>query len=235
MLKNPNNPLSLGKEPPQPMDSYPATYTDVHGTEATVITNDGETLCITIRGVEFKGSDFDLLEPCDDATPDQLKGFSLNQNELCSCRIECAIPILISDRGNPSQGTLTVDLILGDPGPRGSLNRQELQITLACDHGEYAGSGKSGWFEDELLEIQAKLPDGVFMQACINCLYSDYSPCGHGTFGGMMCFRNLKTAYLKVKSKADFWSIHNRYDRIVQETYVCPEFKRRIPGTGYRG
>ena len=73
------------------------------------------------------------------------------------------------------------------------------------------------------------LPDGVFMKICVNCLYSDYSPHGHGLFGWMMCFRNLKAEYLKVTSKAEFWSVHNRYDRLVQETYICPEFARRVP------
>jgi hypothetical protein len=51
----------------------------------------------------------------------------------------------------------------------------------------------------------------------------------------MMCFRNLKAEYVKVTTKEQFWSLHGRQDRLVQETYVCPEFERRIPGTGYRG
>jgi hypothetical protein len=86
-----------------------------------------------------------------------------------------------------------------------------------------------------LLDIQKHLPEGVFMKACINCLYSDYSPLGHGLFGGMMCFRNLKEEYLLVKSKDDLWSVHGRQERMVQETYLCPDFARRVPGTGYRG
>jgi hypothetical protein len=51
----------------------------------------------------------------------------------------------------------------------------------------------------------------------------------------MMCFKNLKNEYLKVTSKDEFWSVHDRFDRLVQETYLCPEFSRRVPGTGYRG
>ncbi len=90
-------------------------------------------------------------------------------------------------------------------------------------------------FEDELLEIQKQLPSGTCMRACINCLYSDYSPYGHGLFGSMMCFRNLKTEYLRVKSKSDFWGVHDRYEEMVQETYFCDEFEPRTPGTGYRG
>jgi len=30
-------------------------------------------------------------------------------------------------------------------------------------------------------------------------MFSDYSPYGHGLFGCMMCFRNLKEEYVKVK------------------------------------
>ena len=217
------------------MDSYPAKYTDAHGSEETNISNDGETIRMDIRGVNFTGTDFDSLEPSGDTQQDQLAHFALNHNELCSCRIECAIPIPVCGHAKQALGTLSVELILGDPEPKGGLDRETLQITLACDYGRFAGSGKSGWFEDELLEIQSQLPDGVHMRACINCLYSDYSPYGHGAFGCMMCFRNLKSEYLAVKSKQEFWSVHNRYDRMVQETYLCPEFKRRIPDTGYRG
>jgi hypothetical protein len=217
------------------MVSYPAKYTDAHGQEETIIFNDGETLRMTIRGLEFAGTDFDSLEPAGDAPQGHMAQFSLHRNELCSCRIECEIPVPLNDHGNLKEGLLTVELILGDPAPNGSLDREELHITLSCNHGQFAGSGTSAWFEDELLGIQSQLPEGVFMQACINCLYSDYSPYGHGAFGCMMCFRNLKSEYLAVKSKQDFWSVHDRYDRLVQETYLCPEFDRRIPGIGYRG
>lgn len=79
------------------------------------------------------------------------------------------------------------------------------------------------------------MPEGVFIKACINCRYSDYSPYGHGLFGCMTCFRNIKAEYLKVTTKQEFWSLHGRQDRFVQETYLCGEFERRIPGTGYRG
>jgi hypothetical protein len=97
-------------------------------------------------------------------------------------------------------------------------------------------SGDSGgWFEGEWLDIQKALPEAVVIKACINCLYSDYSPYGHGLFGCMMCFRNIKDEYLRVNSKQSFWSVHGRQERMVQETYLCPDFARRIAGTGYRG
>jgi Family of unknown function (DUF6304) len=216
------------------VESYPATYSDAHGSEPTTIANDSETLRLSLRGVAFMGRDFDSLEPTG-AAPEQLRRFTLSQGCLCSCRIECRIPVPIHERGKLLDGTLSVELVLGAPTPNGGLDREQLRIILEYDGRRIAGTGTSGWFEDELLGIQAQLPEGVLIKACINCLYSDYSPYGHGLFGCMMCFRNLKAEYLKVTTKQEFWSVHGRQDRFVQETYLCPEFERRIPGTGYRG
>lgn len=217
------------------MDSYITKYTDSQGSEDTIISNDGRMLRVRIRGIEFSGTNFDSFEPSEEVTAAQLSLFTLEHNELCSCRFEFEIPILMSHLDSPSNGTLSVVLILGDPRPTGGIDREELQITLTCEWGRFSGSGKSGWFEDELLEIQSQLPPDVYMKTCINCLYSDYSPAGHGAFGCMLCFRNLKSEYLAVKTKSDFWPVLNCTDICVQETYLCPEFTRRIRGTGYRG
>ena len=216
------------------MDLYPATYSDAHGSETTTIANDSETLRLWLRGVEFVGRDFDSLEPTG-APPKQLQRFRLNQGCLCSCRIECRIPVPVNERGKLSDGSLAVELALGNPAPNGGPDREQLRIVLEYDDQRFIGPGTSGWFEDELLAIQLQLPEGVYIKACINCLYSDYSPYGHGLFGCMMCFRNLKAEYLKVTTKKEFWSVHGRQDRFVQETYLCQEFRRRIQGIGYRG
>tara|TARA_R110000850_G_scaffold275084_1_gene413662 strand:+ start:2131 stop:2304 length:174 start_codon:yes stop_codon:yes gene_type:complete len=56
-----------------------------------------------------------------------------------------------------------------------------------------------------------------------------------GYLGDMMCFRNLKQEYLQVKSKQEFFHIHDHFERQVQETWLCDEFELRVPGTGYRG
>lgn len=216
------------------MDRYPTIYSDARGSEATTIANDNKTLRLSLRGVEFAGGDFDSLEPMG-AEPEQLQRFTLNQGCLCSCRIECRIPVPVYERGKLLNGSLAVELVLGNPGANGGLDREELRIVLKYDGQRFVGPGTSGWFEDELLAIQSQLSEGAYIKACINCLCSDYSPYGHGLFGCMMCFRNLKAEYLKVTTKKEFWSVHGRQDRFVQETYLCPEFERRIPGTGYRG
>jgi len=217
------------------MNGYPTRYSDKSGTEETVITNDGEVLRMNVRGVQFSGPNFDSFEPPENMPEDQLASFSLNHRDLCSCCIECQIPISVRAGGVSKTGTLFVQQVLGDPAPHGGLHLEELHITLECRCGKYSGTGTSGWFEDELLEIQTQLPDGAFMEMCINCLYSDYHPAGHGAFGCMMCFRNVKSEYLAVQSKQDFWSVVDHYERYVQETFHCDDFERRLVGTGYRG
>jgi len=217
------------------MISWPATYTDARGVETTVVLNDGETLRLPLRGVEFAGRDFDSLAAPANAPPEALRRFSFSGGCLCSCRIECEIPVSIHDSGQDAGGVLRVELSLGDARPDGGIDREELRLVLTVGDRRYAGSGTGGWFEDELLEIQAQLPEGVYIRTCINCMFSDYSPYGHGVFGWMMCFRNLKDEYLQVVSKETFWPLHDRYERLVQETWLCPEFERRAPGTGYRG
>ena len=92
------------------MDLYPATYSDAHGSETTTIANASETLRLSMRGVEFVGRDFDSLEPTG-APPKQLQRFRLSQGCLCSCRVECRIPVPVHERGKLSDGWLAVELM----------------------------------------------------------------------------------------------------------------------------
>src|SRR5689334_2517878 len=112
------------------MNMYPAKYTDARGSETTVIANDGETLRMPLRELEFVGDDFDSFEPPKDATAEQLGRFSLQFGWLCSCRIECKIPIPVNDCGRQVDGTLLVELVLGDPAPNGGIDREDLRIVL---------------------------------------------------------------------------------------------------------
>ena len=58
---------------------------------------------------------------------------------------------------------------------------------------------------------------------------------GHDLFGGLACFRDNKSGYRAVRSEGDSFRIWATVTEFVQETYLCPEFERRLPGTGYRG
>jgi hypothetical protein len=120
------------------------------------------------------------------------------------------------------------------PAPNGGLEKEVLTLSLDTDRQVFRSAGNSGWFEDELLSLQSSLPQGTYLKACISCAHSDYSPYGHGLFGGMACFRNLKEQYSQVKDKFDLFPILDQAE-VVQETYLCPEFEKRQPNTGYRG
>lgn len=210
-------------------------YKDKNGIEKTSILNDGEILSTLLRGITFKGIDFDSLEPEKYINSSLLESFSFSHGNLCNCIIEVYIQIPVCENDIIIDSQLKVVLELGNQVENGFLDKIKLILTLFYKDNIITSSGLSGWFEDELLDIQKKLHLGTYIRACINCAYSDYSPYGHGLFGTMMCFRNLKQEYLLVKSKDEFWEVHDRYDRLVQETYCCEEFELRITGTGYRG
>ncbi|MCB0155402.1 MAG: hypothetical protein KDF65_11455 [Anaerolineae bacterium] len=215
------------------MKSAEFVYKDRLGKIIGSMTNDGEEVRVFLGKWEFVGTEFNDLEPKNkEALPDR---FNLHHNALCDCTFDFKMPILINNKQKLMQSELSVMVKLGKPDSRGGLDNEEYRISLTYDGTQVYSSGKSGWFEDELLEIQKQMSKKVFIKSCINCQFSDYSPYGHGAFGAMMCFRNLKQEYNKVQTKTDFWKIHDRYDRFVQETFICDEFQRRVPGTGYRG
>lgn len=215
------------------MWTYPTKYRDAHGEEFTTIENNGQELRIVLRDVSFAGPTPDLLEP-EDASGERLATFSLCQNCLNACVMEWEMNVLITSVNDCKAAKLLVYFELGNPNPPRGLANEIVRLRLVVDGADYQSSGISGWFEDEMLDLQRRLPDGLYIKTCMNCLYSDYSPAGHGVFGDMMCFRNKKQEYLKIKGKAGFWALGEPAE-YVQETYLCPEFELRKPRTGYRG
>ena len=219
---------------------YPARYRDCFGEEGTTILNDGETLTMVVRGIQFQGNDFDSFEPRDTADPTQLSSFTFSHGSLCSCMIEADVPVLVVTPSGIVDGLLTFELELGEPLPTGRIDGERVKLRLSVNQQSFCSKGYTGWFEDELLGLQSQLPTGTFMKVCFNCAFSDYSPYGHGLFGNMICFRANKTGYLTMPSgedfeKNDYFAVMETVSENVQETYLCPEFERRTPGTGYRG
>jgi hypothetical protein len=188
-----------------------------------------------VRGVDFSGSDFDAFEPMTPDNSHELAKFHLHHKTLCSCIIECEIPIPVVKGSEVADGTLHMRLILGNPASNGGLDREVLELELRYKHLSVSSGGKTGWFEDELLQLQARLPKDTYMKACANCGLSDYHPAGHGLYGGLACFRDNKVGYRAVRGRHDIINVWDTMTEFVQETYLCPEFERRKPGTGYRG
>jgi hypothetical protein len=111
---------------------YPALYRDVHGEVATVKENDGKTLQMVVRGVVFTGTMFDDFEPTIAQDDPALASFSLYCNSLCSCVIECDMPLPVIFGAETLEGLLHMRLELGDPrqSARGGRDRKELQLVL---------------------------------------------------------------------------------------------------------
>lgn len=218
------------------MDAYyQGVYRDAAGEEAIVIHNDGNELRTTIRGVEFMGNSLDLLEPIHGWDQVRNLGFTVlpqsNYSELRDCEFyyEMPVPVVVPD--DEITGTLKIQVILmpvDDP-----FDYPRLFLTLRVLDTDYALDQLDEWFEDGMLRLQAKLPEKMYIKCCSNCMYSDYSPVGHGFYGSMMCFRGNKVRYTTAQTKSEYMKIP--LTAWVQETYLCPEFERRVPGIGYRG
>jgi len=213
--------------------TYPTRYADRSGVEHTTLRNHGSRLSLYLRGVSFSGGDLHSLEADPQAAPESLASFTRHWGSLCNCILEFVMPIPVVFVGRTVTCPLEVRLELGRPAPNNFLDRV-LTLALEADGRRFCSKGDSGWFEDELLTLQASMPADAYLKACICCAHSDYSPYGHGLFGDMACFRNQKDVYARVKNKFDLFEILDEGQR-VQETYLCSDFERRRPNTGYRG
>jgi hypothetical protein len=215
------------------VESYPVKYRDEFGAEITTIENDGKSLRMILRDTEFQSSMIDDWEAVTEIP--QSVSFPLHYGNLCSYVLDLEIPVFVFENNNILPGMLQVHLELGNPIGNRGLDREDLQLELIFNGRSFRSCGKHGWFEDELLEIHQSLPQGTYLKSCFNCAFSDYSPYGSGIFGCMACFRNTKQEYLALTGKAAFFELQDRISEQVQETYLCPEFEKRIPNTGYRG
>jgi len=217
--------------------THGATYRDAHGELATVLTNDGVLLRLTLAGVELSGGDFDALEVVGAPDPAALARFTFLDGSLCAFALAFELPIAVVAHGLDVPATLAVQVEIGPPqaslsGTHRSLAFERVRLVLAVVDQRYAASA-DGSFEYALEELRRGVPPGWYLKVCYGCALSDYSPGGSGLFGTLMCFREHKAAYRRVTSKAALFRIG--WGPSVQETHVCPEYEPRLPGTGYRG
>jgi len=77
--------------------------------------------------------------------------------------------------------------------------------------------GRTGWFEDEPIDLGDRLPEGSHRKDCL------------------ACFRGNQGGYRQVDTKEDLLAVGKTLNRFVQETDLCPEHESRRPGTGCRG
>jgi hypothetical protein len=215
---------------------FAGAYADASGQEAIVWRVEevrrpkvpGLKFFTTVRGMDLWGTDFDALEP---VAADAGAQLPLNRaGELTECVLSGDLPCTVEVGRERRAATITFSLDLRRSGERRPAAPGNLTLSMVLDGIAYQVT--DDWFEDGTLRLDRALPHGTRLVCCATCLLSDYSPAGHG-LTGMSCHREAKDQYLAVKSKRDYWSVPVTEE--VPETYLCDEYQRRIPGTGYRG
>ena len=116
---------------------YAARYKDRNGEELTSIHNDGNTFEMTVRGVEFEGSDFDGFEAKGSLDTARLSSFTFSfHGQLCDCVIQAAIPVQVITPYGIVDSVLDMDLELGKPTPKQGLASRGSQTPI-----ESSGTG----------------------------------------------------------------------------------------------
>jgi hypothetical protein len=129
-------------------DSWAGWYRDRQGAEAITLTAGGRQVRTQIRGVEYKGADFAVLEAVGAG----------EDGVLSSCVMEWDIPLPVSADGTVEVATLNCLLALGERDSRGPVGRAELSLTLLCGGAAYESGIAGGGFEEALGRIRSQLP-----------------------------------------------------------------------------
>ncbi len=214
------------------MRKYRATYQDKRGTEEIVIKSDGSDMYFTLRGINFEGQDFEMLEAEEiDDTKFEYEMFQDGSGDLTNFRITVTIPVLLFDsiKKNKFTAPLIVNVEVGETTTIKGLDSELTGLTLTTSFGEFTVEKKLEWMEDALIAIQNQLPEHIYLNTCLSCKYSNYHPVGNGMFGGLCCFKNHKVEVRKMNNKYDLmnsWTeegVKNKSLFFVQETFDCPE------------
>jgi hypothetical protein len=218
----------------RPETRWDARYADELGEEPVVFTTDGTELRTIIRGVRLTGLSPDSLQ-AEDA--DQPEGARLKFRDgwLDGYLVEVDIPVVVALGSSESKAIVKVAWDLRGSAPTPGSGKPTLVLQGATR--AFVIESDDATFESAIPKLERQLPAGSFVKSCLNCQYSDYGVGGSQEFGSLYCFRRLKTRYLAVRSKSDYLDLFDGSASIelTQETYLCPEFSRRTPGTGYRG
>lgn len=225
------------------MEVYNGFYIYKNSKIPISISNDGDKLSFLLFGCRFQGDEFS-----DFKSSEKLQGEILNYMEvwecpildenitelyLCNCIFELDIPqtlIKLEDNRKTTK-LLQVTYSLGKARPNGGLNSESVELSLDLENINYTAKG--GFFETAFDNLCQKIGNNYYFKNCYGCLFSDYSIYGQTSFGGMQCFFEDKTNYLKAENKFDFAEL--KIFKLVQETFVCDKFQKREVGTGYRG
>ncbi len=223
----------------QPL-SFPGTLEDTAGREDLVWQirpslrpgNEGRyEVESQIRGVAVWGVDFDGLEPSSSGDDASRARLPLNRaGEVSECVLTGELPCTADGADQRLAITVNFRLDLRDVQGRDPGKPMSLHLSATVAGIDYAID--DDWFEDGTLRLDQAMQPAHRLRCCVTCLFSDYSPGGHGLMG-IRCHRDARDQYLSVRSKTEYWSVPVTEE--VPEIYLCDQYQQRVPGTGYRG
>ncbi|XUT60972.1 hypothetical protein HLK56_23445 [Streptomyces sp. G9] len=137
-------------------ESWAGWYRDNKGSDAAVLTTDGQRIRLRIRGADFEGESFDGLRPVAGAPPEDGL-FGLRDGALTDCVLEWdrTLPVLVA--GTPRPATLTCLLSLRRADP-------DLHLALHLDGAVYESARAERDFAAALAAVERALPDDVRVQ-----------------------------------------------------------------------
>ncbi|GGG52442.1 DUF6304 family protein [Bizionia arctica] len=205
------------------MKIYSAKYKDKFGELETKIYSDGSSLNLTLRGIQFEGTDFEGLEGIVDESKFEYVLYENGIGDLTNFELMAVIPVNIVRNKKEIIGNLETFIATGN-------NNSVVRLKLETEYDTFLSEKEYGYFEDAIIGIQEKLPENTKIKTCLSCKYSNYHPIGNGMFGGLNCFKNLKEDVENVSGKSDLmvmWDkgMENKKTFNVQETFVCDDHK----------
>ena len=235
------------------MREYQGTYTDSAGEDPAVVRFDATTIGFTTRGVAFMGGPDGYRTDLPAGSP-ALAPFTFVENLvgtadglwetrqiLAGFKLCWGMPLEVVAHGREYPGEIRVIYHLLDPGgvrnEGGGVTASHtitnlIDLTVFYSYQRHSMTS-SGDFEKVLNYLIAAMGSGVHLKACIACAYGDYPLSGHGCYGSMLCFRNLKEEYLRIADdpepgQEEYRSLSHD-ERVLKtgELYVCPEFQPR--------
>lgn len=138
-------------------ESWAGWYRDNKGSDAAVLTTDGQRIRLRTRGADFEGDSFDGLRPVAGAPPEG-GTFGLRDGALTDCVLEWDRPLPVLVAGTLRHATLTCLLSLRRADP-------DLHLALHLDGAVYESARAERDFAAALAAVERALPDEVRVQA----------------------------------------------------------------------
>ncbi|MEU1281250.1 DUF6304 family protein [Streptomyces sp. NPDC005805] len=205
------------------------THVSIHdrwGSADGVLTNHGSSLVLEFGGNRFEGYSPDGLEPTTDPgrTPQPPE---LDNGDLCGFTMTWSLPVRVRLASGTEQLPLTLEVSVPSrsrPGPPALVHG--VSLTLRRGDDVLAASGHQSDMEQALPALQRDAPDGVHIETCASCAFSDYHPGGYGFMGSLGCFRSRKEEFAAIEWKDGLFALWNDRAGDVQETYSCADYTR---------